>query len=100
MSILSGQVVWGSVALGLGAIAVPSVLPSVAAAARPVAKTIIKQGMFLYIKGEQVATKIKDGWTSIVHEAMSEIQEGEDAAGKLCQAVEDPAQQISECSQY
>jgi hypothetical protein len=100
MSILSGQVVWGGVALGLGAIAVPSVLPSVAAAARPVAKTIIKQGMLLYIKGEQVAANVKEGWMSIVDEAMSEIQAGNDAAERQCQGVEDPAQQISECSQY
>jgi hypothetical protein len=98
MNMLSGQVVWGGVALGLSAIAAPTVLPSVASVARPVAKIIMKQGILLYKRGERVATNVKEGWASLVDEALSEL--GEDAAGKQCLTVEDPAQQISECSQY
>jgi hypothetical protein len=100
MNVLSGQVLWGGVALGLGAIAAPTVIPSVASAVRPVAKTLIKQGILLYRKGEQVATDVRDGWNSIIEEAISEIRADSNIAGGPCAAVEDPAQQVSDCSQY
>ena len=64
------------IAIGIGvAILAPLVLPTVARAARPLARAAIKSGLLLLEKGRETAAELGEVMEDLVAEAQAEIQE-------------------------
>jgi len=77
--------VWTGVAIGVGLLAAPVVLPMIAAAVRPVAKAVLKSGYLLYEKGREMAEEFSEMTEDLMAEVKSEVQaelaEGDPEAG-------------------
>ncbi len=67
--------VWTGVAIGVGLLVAPVVIPMIAAAARPVAKAAIKGGMMLYEKGREMCAEVSEVIEDLAAEARAEVQE-------------------------
>lgn len=65
---------WTGVAIGVGLLAAPVVLPMVAAAIRPVAKAVLKSGYLLYEKGREMAEEFSEMSEDLMAEVRSEVE--------------------------
>ena len=65
---------WTGVAIGVGLLAAPVVLPMVAAAVRPVAKALLKSGYLLYEKGREMVEEVSEMSEDLMAEVKSEVQ--------------------------
>lgn len=80
------------IAIGIGvAILAPLVLPTVARAARPLAKAAIKSGFLLFEKGRETMAELGEAMEDIVAEAHAEIQASQPPAGDVAEATEETA---------
>jgi hypothetical protein len=65
---------WTGIAIGVGLLVAPVVIPMVAAAARPVAKAAIKGGLMVYEKGREMLAETLEVVEDLAAEAKSEVQ--------------------------
>ena len=65
---------WTGIAIGVGLLVAPVVIPMVAAAARPVAKAGIKGGLMVYEKGRELLSEAVEVVEDLAAEARSEVQ--------------------------
>ena len=65
---------WTGVAIGVGLLVAPVVIPMIATAARPVAKGLMKTGLMLYEKGSGMVAELVEGVEDLAAEAKSEVQ--------------------------
>ena len=65
---------WTAGAIGVALLVAPVVIPCIAAAARPVAKEIIKAGLMLYETGRQTVAEVSEVVEDLAAEAKSEVQ--------------------------
>lgn len=65
---------WTGVAIGVGLLVAPVVIPMIAAAARPVAKAAMKGGIMLYEKGREMIAEVSEVVEDLAAEAKSEVQ--------------------------
>ena len=66
--------VWTGIAIGVGLLVAPVVIPMIATAARPVAKAAIKGGLMLYEKGREMLAEVSEVVEDLAAEAKSEVQ--------------------------
>ena len=66
--------VWTGIAIGVGLLVAPVVIPMIATAARPVAKAAIKGGLMLYEKGREMVAEVAEVVEDLTAEAKSEVQ--------------------------
>jgi hypothetical protein len=66
--------IWTGVAIGVGLLVAPVVIPMVAAAARPLLKAALKGGFVLYEKGREVVAEVMEVTEDLVEEAKSEVK--------------------------
>ena len=70
----NGMKVGTGIAVGIGALVLaPTVLPVVAALAKPVAKAAIKGGLMLIEKGKEIAAETKEVLEDLTAEAKAEL---------------------------
>lgn len=72
---------WTGVAVGVGLLVAPVIIPIVAAAARPALKTILKAGIMVYERGCEMVAEGVEMIEDLAAEAKSEVT-AELAAGK------------------
>ncbi len=65
---------WTGVAIGVGLLVAPVVIPMIADAARPVAKAAMKSGLILYEKGREMIAEVSEVVEDLAAEAKSEVQ--------------------------
>lgn len=65
---------WTGVAIGVGLLAAPVVIPLIAAAAKPVVKGLMKTGLLVYEKGTEMVAEFIEGIVDLAEEAKSEVQ--------------------------
>jgi Protein of unknown function (DUF5132) len=65
---------WTGVAIGVGLLVAPVVIPMIADAARPVAKAAIKGGLMLYEKGREMCAEVAEVVEDLAAEARSEVE--------------------------
>jgi hypothetical protein len=65
--------VWTGVAIGVGLLVAPVVIPMIAAAAKPVAKAVIKCGYMVYEKGSEMLAEAAEAVEDLAAEAKSEV---------------------------
>lgn len=65
--------IWTGVAVGVGLLLAPVVIPVVAAAARPVVKSLIKGGFMVYDKGCEIVAEAVEMVEDLAAEAKSEV---------------------------
>ncbi len=65
--------VWTGVAIGVGLLLAPVVIPMIAAAARPVAKAALKCGYMIYEKGGELCAEVAEAVEDLAAEAKSEV---------------------------
>ena len=65
---------WTGVAIGVGLLVAPVVIPMIGAAARPVAKAAIKGGLMLYEKGREMLAEVSEAVEDLAAEAKSEVR--------------------------
>ncbi|MGB6065807.1 MAG: DUF5132 domain-containing protein [Desulfomonilaceae bacterium] len=66
--------VWTGVAIGVGLLVAPVVIPMIATAARPVAKAGIKGSLMLYEKCREMIAEVAEVVEDLAAEAKSEVQ--------------------------
>ncbi|MEW6113596.1 MAG: DUF5132 domain-containing protein [Thermodesulfobacteriota bacterium] len=66
--------IWTGVAIGVGLLVAPVVIPMIAAAARPLLKAALKGGFVLYEKGREVVAEVMEVTEDLVEEAKSEVK--------------------------
>jgi Protein of unknown function (DUF5132) len=66
--------VWTGVAIGVGLLVAPVVIPMIATAARPVAKAGIKGTLMLYEKCREMIAEVAEVIEDLAAEAKSEVQ--------------------------
>ena len=66
--------IWTGVAIGVGLLVAPVVIPMVAAAARHLLKAALKGGFVLYEKGREVVAEVMEVTEDLVEEAKSEVK--------------------------
>lgn len=66
--------IWTGVAIGVGLLVAPVVIPIIAAAARPVAKTALKYSFMLYEKGREMIAEATEAVEDLAAEAKAEVQ--------------------------
>ena len=66
--------IWTGVAIGVGLLVAPVVIPMIVTAARPVAKAAIKGGIMLYEKGREMLAEVSEVVEDLAAEAKSEVQ--------------------------
>jgi hypothetical protein len=64
---------WTGVAIGVGLLVAPVVIPMVAAAARPVMKAVIKAGFMVYEKGAEMIAEAVEIVEDLAAEAKTEV---------------------------
>jgi hypothetical protein len=80
VDVMKGNV-WTGLAVGLGAaVLVPVVLPAVARATKPVAKTAIKAGLVLFAKGRETVAELGEVAEDVYAEAKSELEHRREGA--------------------
>jgi hypothetical protein len=65
---------WTAVLIGAGLLAAPVVIPMVGAVAKPVAKGVMKTGLMVYQKGNEMIGDFVEGVQDLIAEAKSEVQ--------------------------
>lgn len=66
--------IWTGLAIGVGLLVAPVVIPIVAAAARPILKSAIKSGFMLYEKGCELVAEAVEAAEDLVEEAKCEVR--------------------------
>jgi len=66
--------VWTGVAIGVGLLAAPVIIPIVAAAARPVLKAALKSGFLMYERGREMFAEVSEVAEDLLEEVKSEVQ--------------------------
>jgi len=66
--------VWTGVAIGVGLLAAPVIIPMVAAAARPVLKAALKSGYLMYERGREMFAEVSEVAEDLLEEVKSEVQ--------------------------
>jgi hypothetical protein len=64
---------WTGVAVGVGLLVAPVVVPALAGAARPVLKAILKGGFMLYERGREMVAEVAELTEDLVEEAKAEV---------------------------
>ncbi len=64
---------WTGLAIGAGLLAAPAVLAMVTSVARPVAKELVKTGLRVYEKGNEMVSGFAEGVQDLAAEAKSEV---------------------------
>jgi hypothetical protein len=78
------------IAIGIGvAILAPLVLPTVAKAARPLARAAIKSGLLLFEKGRETAAELGEVVEDLLAEAQAEIEQNDQAASDVENVTEE-----------
>jgi hypothetical protein len=78
------------IAIGIGvAILAPLLLPTVAKAARPLARAAIKSGLLLFEKGRETAAELGEVMEDLLAEAQAEIEQNQSYAGDVTEVTED-----------
>jgi hypothetical protein len=78
------------IAIGIGvAILAPLLLPTVAKAARPLARAAIKSGILLLEKGRETAAELGEVVDDLLAEAKAEIEQDQHLAGDVEEVSED-----------
>ena len=65
---------WTSVAIGVGVLVAPAVIPMIAEGVRPVAKAVLKAGFILYEKGRELFAEAFETVEDLAAEAKSGVQ--------------------------
>lgn len=65
---------WTGVAIGVGLLAAPVVLPVIAGAARPVIKAVLKGGFMFYEKGREMVAEVSEMAEDLLEEAKAEVE--------------------------
>lgn len=66
------------VAAGIGAaLLAPIVIPVLGQVGKPVVKTVVKEGLWLYEKGKEAMTEMSDAWEDVVAEARYEMHQSQ-----------------------
>ncbi len=67
------------IAAGIGAaLLAPVVIPVLGKAGKPVVKTVVREGMWLYEKGKEALTEMNDAWDDIVAEVQHEMHQSQE----------------------
>ncbi|MEW6140852.1 MAG: DUF5132 domain-containing protein [Thermodesulfobacteriota bacterium] len=66
--------IWTGVAIGVGLLVAPVVIPMVVAAARPVVKAALKGGFLLYEKGREALAESMEVVEDLMEEVKSEVR--------------------------
>ena len=78
------------IAIGIGvAILAPLVLPTVARAARPLARAALKSGLLLLEKGRETAAELGEVMEDLVAEAKADIQDNQAYTNDMEEVTED-----------
>jgi hypothetical protein len=78
------------IAIGIGvAVLAPLVLPTVARAARPLARAAIKSGLLFFEKGRETAAELGEVIDDLLAEAQAEIEQSQQAADNVEDATEE-----------
>jgi hypothetical protein len=67
--------VWTGVAIGVGLLLAPVVIPIVAAGMRPLMKMAVKNGVLLYEKGRELVAEVMEGAEDLLEEVKAEVKE-------------------------
>ena len=78
---------WTGLAIGAGLLAAPALVTIVASVAKPVAKEIMKTGLRVYDKGNELVGEFAEGVQDLAAEAKSEVH----AASAAPKAARKPA---------
>jgi hypothetical protein len=65
---------WTGVAITVGLIAAPALVPLAESVVRPVLKSVLKGGFMLYEQGHELVTGIAEGTVDLIEEAKSEVR--------------------------
>jgi len=74
--------IWTGVAIGVGVIAAPVVIPLIWSGIRPLFKAVVKGGFMVYERGREIVEEAIEGTTDFVEEAKSEVHDELSAARK------------------
>lgn len=66
--------IWTGVAIGVGLLMAPVVIPMIVSAARPLVKAALKGGFLLYEKGREVMAETMEVAEDLVEEVKSEVR--------------------------
>jgi len=66
--------IWTGLAIGVGLLVAPIVIPVIAAAARPVLKAALKGGLLLYERGRELCAEVTEVTEDLIEEAKSEVK--------------------------
>jgi hypothetical protein len=66
---------WTGVAIGVGLLLAPVVIPIVAAGVRPLLKMALKNGVLLYEKGREMVAEAMEGAEDLLEEVKAEVKE-------------------------
>lgn len=66
--------IWTGVAIGVGLLLAPVVIPVVVAGARPLVKMALKGGVMLYEKGREMVADVMEVAEDLVEEVKAEVK--------------------------
>ncbi|AFM22947.1 DUF5132 domain-containing protein [Desulfomonile tiedjei] len=66
--------VWTGIAIGVGLLLAPVVVPVVAASMRPLMKAVIRNGYLVYERGREMLEEVTEMTEDIIAEVKSEIE--------------------------
>jgi hypothetical protein len=66
--------IWTGVAIGVGLLLAPVVIPVVAAAVRPIAKAAFKYSLVAYERGREVVAEMAEAVEDLAAEAKAEVE--------------------------
>lgn len=66
--------IWTGIAIGVGLLVAPVIIPALAGAARPLLKAVVKGGYTIYEKGRETVAEIYEMAEDIVEEAKAEVE--------------------------
>ena len=78
--------IWTGIAVGIGVVAAPVVIPLAWSAIRPLLKAVVKTGFMVYEKGHEIVEEVMEGATDFVEEAKSEMHSELSPAPKAVKA--------------
>jgi hypothetical protein len=67
--------IWTGVAIGVGLLVAPVVIPMIATAVRPLFKAALKGGFLLFEKGSEVVAEIMEVGEDLVEEVKAEVRQ-------------------------
>jgi hypothetical protein len=65
--------IWTGIAIGAGLLLAPVVVPMIAAAARPILKTLLKEGLILVEKGNEMIAEATEVLEDLIAEVRAEV---------------------------